>query len=243
MRNANPMLTTAFGSEYRPEDPTPMTLEGTVHKTAFLLVIVAIVAGAAIFAPIDYSGPLMAWVLPLALIALIPAVLVSLKPHLAKPLAVVYAVIEGVVLGVISRVFELQYPGIATQALLLTIGVAAGMLIAYRTGLIKVTRTFRLAVVSATFGILAAYLISILGRFVGFEVPFLHESSPLGILVSLFIVGVAAANLVLDFDFIHQGVQKGLPREYEWVGAFGLLVTLLWLYLEILRLLAKVRGR
>jgi uncharacterized YccA/Bax inhibitor family protein len=157
--------------------------------------------------------------------------------------APLYAVLEGLFLGGISALYELKFQGIVIQAVALTFGTLAALLLAYKSRLIKVTENFKLGVVAATGGIALVYLISIGLGFFGIRMPYLHDSGPIGIGISVFIVIVAALNLVLDFDFIEQGAAQGAPKYMEWYAAFGLLVTLIWLYLEILRLLAKVRRR
>jgi uncharacterized YccA/Bax inhibitor family protein len=140
-------------------------------------------------------------------------------------------------------VFEARYPGIATQAVALTFGVLGAMLLVYKTGLIKVTQRFRAGVAAATLAIFATYMVALVLGLFGMRVPLLNDASPLGILISVVIVVVAALNLVLDFDLIERGARAGAPRYMEWYAAFGLLVTLVWLYLELLRLLAKLRER
>jgi uncharacterized YccA/Bax inhibitor family protein len=155
----------------------------------------------------------------------------------------VYAALEGLALGGISALFEARYPGISVQAVMLTFGVFAALLFAYTSRLIRPSENFKLGVVAATGGIALVYLVSIGLSFFGITIPFLHDSGPIGILVSVVIVVIAALNLVLDFDFIETGVARGAPRYMEWYAAFGLLVTLVWLYLEMLRLLSKLRRR
>nr|MDP9323819.1 Bax inhibitor-1/YccA family protein [Acidobacteriota bacterium] len=155
----------------------------------------------------------------------------------------VYAAVEGVALGGISVVFEARYPGIVSQAVFLTFGTLGALLLAYRSGLIKATENFKLGVVAATGGIALLYLLSFILGFFGVNVPLIHSSGTFGILFSMFVVVIAALNLVLDFDFIEKGAERGAPKYMEWYGAFGLLVTLVWLYLEILRLLAKLQDR
>jgi uncharacterized YccA/Bax inhibitor family protein len=260
LRNPNPVLSKSFdengkqpfapmpetsGSDNRTTAPVAesMTMEGTVNKTGFLLLLLAGAAAFPYLGPVAIVEMLLPLYLPLIFVTIGIALAVAFKPHLAGKLAVAYALIEGLLLGVISKVLDASYPGIASQALMLTIGVAAGMLFLYRARVINVTRNFRIAVTAATFGVFLAYMASILGSFIGFEVPLLHENTPAGILVSLLIVALAAANLAMDFDFIERGVAEKFPRDYEWVGAFGLVVTLAWLYIEILRLLAKLRSR
>ena len=146
-------------------------------------------------------------------------------------------------MGALSAVLERRYPGIAIQAVALTFAVLGAMLLAYRTGLIRVTQRFRAIVVGATGAIMLLYLVSTVLSFFHVSLPFLYSSSPLSIGISLVIIAVAALNLALDFDMIESGVAQGVPRYMEWYGAFGLLVTLVWLYLEILRLLANTRQR
>lgn len=158
-------------------------------------------------------------------------------PYLALP----YAALEGLAIGGISAMFERRFPGIAIQAVALTFGVLAVLLIAFRAGLIRVTQTFRSIVVGATGAIALVYLVSMVLNLFHVNTPFLYDSSPLSIGISLFVVGIAALNLVLDFDMIQSGVAQGAPKYMEWYSAFGLLVTLIWLYLEILRLLGKMR--
>ena len=156
-----------------------------------------------------------------------------------------YAILEGLALGGISRIFETQYPGIASQAIFLTFGILAALLIAYKTGFIKPTENFKLGVFAATGGIAIMYLISFIMSIFGSEMSILNSNnaSMLSIGFSLFVVVIASLNLVLDFDFIEEGADLGAPKYMEWYGAFGLLVTLIWLYLEILRLLAKLYSR
>jgi uncharacterized YccA/Bax inhibitor family protein len=138
-------------------------------------------------------------------------------------------------------VFEAQYPGIAIQAIGLTFGILASLLFCYKSGIIKPTENFRLMIFSATAGIALLYLVSFIMSFFGSDIGFLHSNGPFGIAVSAGIVAIAALNLVLDFDFIEEGAEAGLPKHMEWYGAFSLMVTLVWLYMEILRLLSKLR--
>ena len=154
-----------------------------------------------------------------------------------------YAALEGMLLGVVSLFFERTYPGIVFNAVGLTFGVLAALLAAYSSGLIRPSENVKLGIAAATGGIALVYLVSMGLGFFGKSVPFIHDSGPIGIGFSLLVVGIAALNLVLDFDFIETGAQRGAPKYMEWYGAFGLLVTLVWLYLEILRLLAKLQGK
>jgi uncharacterized YccA/Bax inhibitor family protein len=155
----------------------------------------------------------------------------------------VYAAFEGLLLGGISAMYEQRYEGIVINAVALTFGTLAALLLAYRAGLVRATENFKLGIFAATGGIALVYLISMVMGFFGRSIPYIHESGLIGIGFSLFVVTIAALNLVLDFDFIERGAELGAPRYMEWVGAFGLLVTLVWLYLEILRLLAKLQDR
>jgi uncharacterized YccA/Bax inhibitor family protein len=172
---------------------------------------------------------------------LILALVTVFKKTWAPITAPIYALLEGLALGGISAVFEARFPGIVLQAVGLTFGTLAALLVAYRSGLIKVTDNFRLGVVAATGGIFVVYLVDMVLRFFGVNIPFIHEGGMIGIGFSIFVVIIAALNLVLDFDFIESGVSARAPKYMEWFGAFALMVTLIWLYLEILRLLAKTR--
>ena len=222
-----------------------MTLNGTVNKTGILL-LCAIATAAwtwSLFLPTRD----MTEVAPLMLIGLIGgficAMVTVFKKEWSPVTAPIYALLEGLVLGGLSAVLELRYPGIAIQAVSLTFGTLFVLLFLYRSGVIKVTQKFRLGVVAATGGIFFFYLIQMLLGFFGVQFLSINGAGPIGIGFSLIVVGIAALNLVLDFDFIEQGVQIGAPKYMEWYGAFGIMVTLVWLYLEILRLLSKMRSR
>lgn len=224
-----------------------MSLNGTVNKTALLLVVT--LAGA-MFSWSQFSAAMAAGnpaaVMPYVWGGAIGGFIVALATIFRKEwspfTAPLYAAVEGLFLGAASAMFELRYPGIVIQAVGLTFGTLAALLLAYRSGLIKATENFKLGVVAATGGIALLYLVNIGMRLFGFQgMGFIHEGSTIGILFSVGVVIVAALNLVLDFDFIEQGVERGAPKYMEWYAAFGLLVTLVWLYLEILRLLGKTR--
>jgi len=177
-------------------------------------------------------------------IGAILALVTIFKPTYAATTAPIYAACQGLFLGGITVLFEAQFPGIAIQAIGLTFGTLASLLVCYKTGIIKPTENFRLMIVSATAGIALLYIVNI-GMMVfggGSGIGFIHSNGLIGIGFSLFVVAIAALNLVLDFDFIEQGSENGLPKHMEWFGAFSLMVTLVWLYLEILRLLAKLRS-
>jgi uncharacterized YccA/Bax inhibitor family protein len=222
-----------------------MSLEGTVNKTAFLLLLVA--AGAAwvwtrYFQSLD-PAVIMPYMVAGLIGGLVAALVTIFLPAWARISAPVYAAAQGLALGGISAFYEQRLHGIVFQAIGLTFGVLAVMLLAYRSGLIKVTDRFRMIVVAATGGIALLYFASIVLSFFGVTVPFIHQGGTFGIVFSLIVVGIAAANLALDFDFIQRGVEHGAPKLMEWYAAFGVMVTLIWLYLEILRLLSKLRRR
>jgi uncharacterized YccA/Bax inhibitor family protein len=222
-----------------------MTLQGTIHKS-FLLLVVLMAAALwpwSQFLATGNPGVVLLPVMVGAIGGLVLALIISFRPMTAPYLAVPYAALEGLVIGGISAVLEKKYPGIAIQATALTFAVLAVLLLAYSTGLIQVTQRFRAIVVGATGAIFLLYLVTMVLNLFHVATPFMYDSSALSIGLSLIIVGVAALNLVLDFDLIQSGVAQGAPRFMEWYGAFGLLVTLVWLYMEILRLLSKLRQR
>jgi len=157
--------------------------------------------------------------------------------------APLYSLLEGLVLGGISAFAEARYPGVAVQAVMLTIGTLVVMLVLYRTRVIQATERFKLGVIAATGGICLIYMVSILLGFFGIQVPKIYQAGPIGIAFSLLVVGIAALNLILDFDLIERGAAQGAPKFMEWYGGFAVMVTLIWLYLEILRLLSKMRSR
>ncbi|MHB8911690.1 MAG: Bax inhibitor-1/YccA family protein [Lysobacter sp.] len=223
-----------------------MTLNGTVNKTAFLLVLT--LAGALytwnLFFASNGSANLMPYILVGGIGGFVVAMVTIFKKTWAPVTAPLYAGLEGVFIGAISAMFELRFPGIVMQAVGLTFGTLAALLMAYRSGLIKVTENFKLGVVAATGAIFLLYLVNMGMRLFGFEgMGFIHDSGWLGIGFSAVVVVIAALNLVLDFDFIEQGVEQNAPKYMEWYAAFGLLVTLIWLYLEMLRLLSKLQSR
>ncbi|MGA2673862.1 MAG: Bax inhibitor-1/YccA family protein [Terracidiphilus sp.] len=222
-----------------------MTLSGTVNKTGILLVCA--IATAAWTWHLFLQSHDMGDVAPLMLLGVfggfICAMVTVFKKEWSPVTAPVYALLEGLFLGGLSCVLDLRYPGIAMQAVSLTFGTLFVLLLAYRSGLIHVTQKFRLGVVAATGGVMVFYLAQMLLGFFGFHFTSINGGGPIGIGFSLIVVGIAAMNLVLDFDFIERGVQYGAPKYMEWYGAFGIMVTLVWLYLEILRLLSKVRSR
>lgn len=222
------------------------SVDGTISKTAILLILLVASAGFTFSRTLGQDGAPQAgvfgFVIGAALVGLVIALVTTFRPHLAPYTSPVYALVEGVFVGGISALYSADYNGIVPQAVGLTVAVLAVMLVLYRTRVIRVTQRFRSIVVAATGGILVLYLATFALSLFGIDVPFLHSSGPLGIGISLLIVGIAAANLLLDFDFIERAAESGADPRLEWYGAFGLVVTLVWLYLEILRLLSRLRN-
>jgi len=245
MRTSNPALNErAFQGERAVLGDT-MTLQGTVNKTGVLLICVIATAAWTWNLFVHSHSPQT--VMPLALLGgiggLIVAMVTIFKKQWAGITAPIYALLEGLVLGSISAMLELRFPGIAIQAVSLTFGTLVVLLLAYRSGLIAVTEKFRLGIIAATGGIALFYIVEIVLGFFGIHFTAINGSGAIGIGFSVFVVIIAALNLVLDFDFIETGVRVGAPKYMEWYGAFGLMVTLIWLYFEILRLLSKIRSR
>ncbi|MBW7474287.1 Bax inhibitor-1/YccA family protein [Paenibacillus oenotherae] len=242
-RSGNPTLRdSTFGNSDHHPYGEAMTVEGTVNKAFIML---ALLMGGAFAAWSMYTNGqnVIPYAIGGAIIGLILALVISFVPKAAPYLAPVYAICEGLFLGALSANYETLYQGITLQAALITISIFIALLVAYKARIIKATENFKLGVFAATGGVALVYLLSfVLGMF-GITVPYLHDNSLLGIGISIVIVIIAALNLVLDFDFIESGAQHGAPKYMEWYGAFGLMVTLVWLYIEILRLLSKLRSR
>ncbi len=246
MRTANPTLNAkTFERVLRGTDSAAMTLEGTVGRTGLLLAIMmvpAVLVWRAFYAAWD-PATVMPWAIGGAIGGLVFAIVTTFKPTWAPLTAPIYAAFEGAFLGGISAIFEMKFQGIVIQAVALTFGTAICLLLAYRSGLVRATENFKLGVVAATGAIMMVYLASMVMRMFGTTMPYIHDSGPIGIGISVVIVTVAALNLVLDFDFIEKGVEAGAPKHMEWYAAFGLMVTLVWLYVEMLRLLSKLNSR
>jgi uncharacterized YccA/Bax inhibitor family protein len=245
MRTSNPALNArAFQGEGAGIGEA-MTLQGTINKTGLLLVCVVGTAAWTwnIFMRAGNAQAVMPYLLIGGIGGFIFALVTIFKKTWAPVTAPIYALLEGLALGSISAMFEVRYHGIAIQAVSLTFGTMFALLLAYRSGLIPVTQNFRLGIIAATGGIALFYLAQIVLGFFGIHFTAINGSGPIGIAFSVFVVIIAALNLVLDFDFIENAVTAGAPKYMEWYGAFGLMVTLIWLYLEILRLLAKLRSR
>jgi uncharacterized YccA/Bax inhibitor family protein len=246
IKTSNPALTAKTFVDVRRDPNAPaMTLEGTVNKAAFLLFLVVVPAAwvwsqVRVAADPAVAGP---WIALGAIGGLIAALVTIFKKEWSPVTAPVYAALEGLALGGLSAWLEFRYRGIVVQAVGLTFATFAAMFLAYRSGLIKATEKFKLGVVAATGAIALFYLVGFILSFFGVALPLLSGTSTASIVVSGVIVVVAALNLILDFDFIETGVTAGAPKYMEWYGAFGLMVTLIWLYIEILRLLGKARGR
>ena len=222
-----------------------MTLQGTVNKTGLLLLFV-VVASAWTWGLSHSNVPEAAlpWMLGGLIGGFVVALVTIFKKNWAPVTAPIYALLEGLALGGISAFFEKAYPGVAMQAIGLTFGTLFVMLLAYKTRMIRATQGFKIGVIAATGGIAIFYVVEMaLSFFFHIQVPAINGSGFWGIAFSLFVVIIAALNLVLDFDMIETGVRGGAPKYMEWYGAFGLMITLIWLYLEILRLLAKARRR
>jgi uncharacterized YccA/Bax inhibitor family protein len=224
-----------------------MTIGGTVNKTIILLILVLITSAWTWHLFYNTSS----WnreevIIPYLLIGsiggLVIGFVVIFKQEWSPVLAPVYALLEGLAIGSISAIFEKEFPGIVIQAVALTFGTLFCLLLVYKTGLIKVTKTFTLGVVAAMGAIILIYLIDIGLLFFGMRLPFIHDSGWVGIGFSLFVVTIAALTLVLDFELIRRGAENGAPKYMEWYSAFALIVTLLWLYLEMLKLLAQARS-
>ena len=223
-----------------------MTERGTLNK--FFMLFLLVMASASLTWKAFYDGvDITPYTWGGAILGFITAMVVIFKKEWAAYLTPVYALFEGVFLGGISaiynNVFAKSAPGIVTQAVLLTFGAVIAMYALYRFRIIKVTEQFRSIILIATAGIAIFYLLAVVLRLFHVDIAFIHEGSTLGIVFSLFVVCIAALNLLLDFDMIEKGVAAGAPKFMEWYGAFGLLVTIVWLYLEILRLLGKLADR
>jgi uncharacterized YccA/Bax inhibitor family protein len=237
-RSSNPALRDQVFYDNQCNSTTkPMTIQGTLDKTLLLLFLV-IMAAAVTW---EYFPDAMLLLIGAALGGFVVALVTIFKPEWSPFTSPVYAVLEGVVIGAVSVWMNTAYPGIVAQAIMLTFGVFFLLLIVFRTRLIRVTETFKLVVIGATGAIALLYIANIVLSLFGMPIGFINEGGWLGIGFSLVVVVVASLNLILDFDYIEKGVENGLPKYMEWYAAFALLVTLVWLYLEILRLLAKMR--
>ena len=236
-RSGNPSLNKNTFKSFSITTENQMTLDGTVNKTGISLLLLMFTA------TYTWNSPSLGLMALGGIGGFIVGILTHFKRHLSAITVPIYAALEGLLLGGISTMFEQLYPGIVSQAIFITFGILASLLIAYKSGLMKPTENFKLGVAAATGGIAFIYMISWIMSFWGGSIPLIHSSSTFGIVFSVGVIIIAALNLVLDFDFIEQGVEMGAPKYMEWYGAFGLMVTLIWLYLEILRLLAKLNSQ
>ncbi len=238
LRSGNPVLSKkTFDNTISVSEK--MTIEGTVNKTGVSLLILVGTG----YLTFDTLNPIL--LVGCGIGGFIFALVTIFKKEWAPITVPVYAALQGAMLGGISYIYNYLYDGIVTNAILLTVGILVSLLIAYRSGYIKATENFKLGIFAATGGIAIVYLVNFIMGFFGTGIGVLNinNASPLSIGFSIVVVIIAALNLVLDFDFIEEGAEKGAPKYMEWYGAFGLLVTLIWLYLEILRLLAKLNSR
>lgn len=247
IRTGNPTLNSRTFAGFEPLTAAKdtMSVSGTVNKVAILLAITLI--SATWMWILSYGLASIEAVFPFLLIGSVAGLAVGIvttyKKDWASATAPIYAILEGFVLGGLSVILEARFPGIVIQAVGLTFGTLICLLVLYKSGMIKATANFRMGVISATGGIAIVYIATLLLDLFGVPVSFIHDAGPMGVIFSLFVVVIAALNLVLDFDLIEKGADNGAPKYMEWYAAFGLMVTLIWLYLEILRLLAKLRRR
>lgn len=238
-RSGNPTLSEKMFQDTGVSDASQgaMTINGTVNKIGILFLLLLIGAS------ISWYQPSQAFIWLGAIGGFIVAIVTVFKKEWSPVTAPLYSVLEGLFLGAISMVYANMYEGIVFNAVALTLGIFAAMLITYRSGLIEVTQKFRMGIMAATGGIALVYLASIVLGFFGINLSLVTGTGMFGIGFSLVVVGVAALNLVLDFDLIERGAEANAPKYYEWYTAFGLIITLVWLYLELLRLLSKLQRR
>tara|TARA_B100001996_G_scaffold172485_1_gene131641 strand:+ start:78 stop:839 length:762 start_codon:yes stop_codon:yes gene_type:complete len=246
MRSGNPALNKNTFKNITHNSDEVMTLDGTVNKTTISLLILILSAYYTFSMPIEKS---VVFVFPGLIGGFIVALITIFKKHLAPYTVPLYSILEGLALGGISAIYNSTYTNIVQDAIFITFGIFCALLFAYKTNFIKATENFKLGVFAATGGIGIVYLINFIMMFFGNGLGIMSLGTPenpaslMSVGFSVFVVIMASLNLVLDFDFIEHGAESGAPKYMEWYGAFGLLVTLVWLYLEILRLLAKLQSR
>jgi uncharacterized YccA/Bax inhibitor family protein len=245
MTTSNPAFQGTIYQDWANADArgTTMTVQGTAVKTMILLAIAAVTAGLSWQEMAGGGAMMFPVMIGSAIAGAIVAFVTIFKPTWAATTAPIYAALEGVFLGALSCVIEARYKGIAFQAVSLTMMTLFVMLVLYSSRIIKVTQRLQMGIIAATGAIALLYLVSIVLSLFHVSIPFIHSAGPVGIAFSLFVVGLAAFNLLLDFDYIEKSAAHGAPKAMEWYGAFGLIVTLVWLYLEILRLLQKLQDR
>ena len=243
-RSSNPVLSNKFWNNI--DGHETMSYEGTMQKIGILFGTTFLFAALTAYAAISISMNLAMAAMVVGGITgfILVLVLIFSRPKNPVPLMLSYAAFEGLFVGGISLTFEQMYEGIVFQATVGTMCIVGAMYGLYATRIIKATPMFQKVVISLVMGIGLLYVVSFILSFIpgSFQVPFLHSSGPMGILFSLFILGVASLLLILDFNFIETGIQQRTPKVGEWWGAFGLLVTVIWIYIEMLRLLSKVRS-
>lgn len=241
---ANPVLNERMLNGERVLTEEPMTVNGTINKTLILFAFLLLGSlGMWHLFNIQATDKIMAFSTGALITSIVSFIVIIVNKSLIKLMAPIYAISEGVLIGGASLILEQAYPGIAIQAVSLTMLALFSMLALFKAGLIKCSEKFRSVIFISTLSICGIYLINFIGHFFNMQIPFLFTSSPIGIGFSLIVVGIAALNLIIDFDFIEKGSQYFLPKNMEWYGAFGLMVTLVWLYIEIINLLAKLRDR
>ena len=246
LRTSNPVLSKdTFTRVQMGEARGVMTVRGTMLKVLIMFLCLLVTASWTWGKMADPAmiATMSSWMIGSGILGFVLAMVIISKPTMAPVLAPLYALVEGVFIGAISAFFESRYPGLVYQAVGLTFAVMAAMLFCYTTRIVVLTEKLRSGITMMTMAIGLFYIVGMVMNLFGGQMPLIHSSGPMGILFSLFVVGLAAFNLLLDFDFIEKGSDYGAPKYMEWYGAFGLIVTLVWLYLEILRLLAKLRDR
>ncbi len=240
-KSSNPVLgDKILDKDYVMVSEGSMTVSGAINKTLIFLAV--LMASAFMGYNLMLSGKFPLSMMYAGIFVSIGlAFFAYFKPQYVMYTGSVYCVVKGMVVGALSGFYSILFPGIIMQALVLTGAVMAGMLFLYKAQIIKVTQKFRSVIIMATAGIAIFYFIALMLSMFGVSIPLLHSNGPMGIGFSLVVTALAALNLLLDFDFIEKGASRGLPKHMEWYGAFGLIITLVWLYLEILRLLSKLR--
>lgn len=246
-RTSNPFLRSDTFNRYSYLTGTDarglMTVEGATNKALFLLAVLILSAIGTVATVTSNPALGMPLLIGGAIVGFILAITISFKPDWSPGLSPVYAIAEGCVIGTISMLYESMSKGLVLDAVLLTVGILLVMLTLYRTGIVRATPMFTRVMIFAIGGIAITYLVDIVMMMFGYHIPMIHDSGPIGIGFSVVVCGIAAFSLILDFDFIERGAQNGAPKFMEWYAGFSLLVTLVWLYLEVLRLLSKMNSR
>ena len=242
-RSSNPVLTKLDNGKELLNTEKPMTVSGTMTK-AFILLLIAAIAGGAVLheAIVGHTDKVMTIITISLIVGFIMAIVTSFVPKLAKFLSPIYAFAEGACLSGLSLILETKFPGIAVQAICGTGLVFFTMLVLYKAKLIRATQKLKSVVITSMISILVLYLVDLVGGFFHFSIPFVSGSGPMSLVFSGLVITIASLCLIIDFDFIEKAAQNGLSKDYEWYGAFGLMVTLVWLYVEILSFLSKLRN-